>query len=1579
MKKYLLALLAALGLASVGFAAETVFGDSPVAVWRDFHNLTSGGYTLNKDDACTVNEDGSIILGGQGLSLTGLDLENASVLLEVSSIPTSSGSLVSYFVSSGENDQYVTLFKNGTNYYFGDNATTGGGEDASCGTLTLTSNPFMFNHSKVDGTAMLYNPSDTDDKYTRAPLHWSTHNIKSIYIGSYDGVTTEGVKAPLAGLTIKAIYLYSNYYNNSWPTKMNLVAECNGLPYSSLSDALDAVADGGTITLLQDVVLASSLALPNLTLTLDLGGKILSVEGVQTSGVPAIKVDNGTITLKNGTVKGNSPAATYSGSAAVLVSGACTLNLEGVTLVGGDSIDAGMGSALQFNNQAKNAVVTINNSTLQGGTTTASEGEAIKGGSGNAIEMHADVASSVSIAMTGENTLWASEYAAPYSTATACVVYNTGNASSDAHALVAIAASGTINVTGGLLHNVDLSTTSEVVIKVAEPGAISDNMDYVVNGKNAYTITDEGTTVTVAALTAETAEAEINGIFYRSFIGAVNAAAEGETITLRKEVTVTSSYTLKKGVTVEGTVSGVAASVANTRYNTTTYYTTFTEAAAALGSSWTSTLVMLADYTATDNIAIGDISGAGVVAIDTNEQTLTLGDYIFYSGSVEANKAPVQAYDTGTKCWYIGGESKLPDLFKKELTGDVSVQLNGDVYMTASTVLAGENVTIDLNGHEISNASSDSWAMAHAAGLPLFKVGESRLTITDSEGTGSLAQYEGSVFTGGITSVESPTLDNCFTGIVEGVGSVSITGGSYPVDPTPYLAAGYNTSTEDGKITVGKFAAKIGDKGYVSLEAALDAATDGQILKLLADVTTTAENVPTYAGTGTVTIDVNGHTLTSTIGLEGGNILFTGGFGWYMYRNSNYQATDKFIVTPELETCLELAAETKKGNQPSVIELYDDWTVPYDITLPSTHTTSYFAVAEGYDITVDLNGKTVTQEPCQGQPSGGSFTVYGGRLTIVDNSAEQSGKVIGTYSTGYPSGTTIYQSGLAAYCISGELILKGGTFTAEKALEGATKDEGVVRAELPGAKIVLDGAKVLGVNDYAVKNWGEFVFESGIITVEDATETKSILVGDGGTATLNKAPESGLVEIVESSVSTTVNVAGVQYAGKEPLVGEGLETAGDWVVEEGMAVMIAGEPNTFYPTLAEAIAAAKDGETVTLLKSSSGSGIIVPEGTYTTGLTVDFNGKTYTVNEEPLAGSTGTQTQGFQLLKDNNITFKNGKIRATNPEVKMLVQNYSNLTLEGMTLDGTPSAYSTNNIQYVLSNNNGNTVLTGGTTITATDEQIAFDVCRYASYPSVAVTVADATISGTIEVSGNVADAQSATLTLTKDANLSAATLKIANNSLGAVVTKDAAATMGAPAGFDWVAQDDGSQKLTKLDVSESFTVKPNIEIGGEVGKGTLGNDGLISITAKPAEGYAFVGWSGPNDYVALDANTNVTITVDNQTANLIAHFVPTATYTTVTNDLSQTTLGRADLVKWDDILDLSLQNPSIELTVDTDNTPVVFAGIQVMKLSGVAEDGTPQWELVTDATVHSYTEEKIKLQLPTKSNTRFLRVIDHK
>ena len=108
----------------------------------------------------------------------------------------------------------------------------------------------------------------------------------------------------------------------------------------------------------------------------------------------------------------------------------------------------------------------------------------------------------------------------------------------------------------------------------------------------------------------------------------------------------------------------------------------------------------------------------------------------------------------------------------------------------------------------------------------------------------------------------------------------------------------------------------------------------------------------------------------------------------------------------------------------------------------------------------------------------------------------------------------------------------------------------------------------------------------------------------------------------------------------------------------------------------------------------------------------------------------------MHLEKGNTVVMKNGTI-TVKPELygntAMLIQNYCNLTLENMILDGTVLDHPDKPL-YALSNNCGNTVLKGNTVISAKDGDFAFDVCWAASYTDGArVTMEDG-----VKINGDV-------------------------------------------------------------------------------------------------------------------------------------------------------------------------------------------------------------------------------------------------
>ena len=163
-----------------------------------------------------------------------------------------------------------------------------------------------------------------------------------------------------------------------------------------------------------------------------------------------------------------------------------------------------------------------------------------------------------------------------------------------------------------------------------------------------------------------------------------------------------------------------------------------------------------------------------------------------------------------------------------------------------------------------------------------------------------------------------------------------------------------------------------------------------------------------------------------------------------------------------------------------------------------------------------------------------------------------------------------------------------------------------------------------------------------------------------------------------------------------------------------------------FATLIEAVEAVEAKETITVLKDTESVGIVVEGGKE---FTLDFNGHTVTFTTD--VGSTGTISNNMQLLEGSTLVFKNGTLKSASPNGKMLIQNYSSLTLEDMTLDGR-----TDLLLYALSNNSGDVNLIGETNIYVNEGKVAFDVCGFSTYeigPKVTVNTTG-TIEGIIEV-----------------------------------------------------------------------------------------------------------------------------------------------------------------------------------------------------------------------------------------------------
>ncbi|MGE9876460.1 hypothetical protein ACQQ9V_11130, partial [Hornefia butyriciproducens] len=171
------------------------------------------------------------------------------------------------------------------------------------------------------------------------------------------------------------------------------------------------------------------------------------------------------------------------------------------------------------------------------------------------------------------------------------------------------------------------------------------------------------------------------------------------------------------------------------------------------------------------------------------------------------------------------------------------------------------------------------------------------------------------------------------------------------------------------------------------------------------------------------------------------------------------------------------------------------------------------------------------------------------------------------------------------------------------------------------------------------------------------------------------------------------------------------------VLDDADAVAAVGTKK--FASLPEAVAAAKDGDTVTLLKDAEGSGVAIMAKDAKK-LTFDFGGHTYTFNGTGV-GSSGYETQAMHFEKGSTITLKNGTLKVE--RFNMGIQNYANLTLQDFNVDASMNDKCT----YALSCNNGDIKILGSSSLKAAEGKNAFDVCVTTNYPDGARVTVDTT------------------------------------------------------------------------------------------------------------------------------------------------------------------------------------------------------------------------------------------------------------
>ena len=127
-----------------------------------------------------------------------------------------------------------------------------------------------------------------------------------------------------------------------------------------------------------------------------------------------------------------------------------------------------------------------------------------------------------------------------------------------------------------------------------------------------------------------------------------------------------------------------------------------------------------------------------------------------------------------------------------------------------------------------------------------------------------------------------------------------------------------------------------------------------------------------------------------------------------------------------------------------------------------------------------------------------------------------------------------------------------------------------------------------------------------------------------------------------------------------------------------------------FSSAADAVENATDGDEIVIPDNTSTDGLKFPDSKYKgKGISFDLGGNSLLLAST--VGSAGTETNGMQLLKGNNVVFKDGVLTTDSSSCQILLQNYSNLTLDNVDVKAGPVVWE------LLSMNNGITTLKNGT------------------------------------------------------------------------------------------------------------------------------------------------------------------------------------------------------------------------------------------------------------------------------------------
>ena len=595
-----------------------------------------------------------------------------------------------------------------------------------------------------------------------------------------------------------------------------------------------------------------------------------------------------------------------------------------------------------------------------------------------------------------------------------------------------------------------------------------------------------------------------------------------------------------------------------------------------------------------------------------------------------------------------------------------TVRLLANVTLTEAAVFpAGKTVHLNLWGHNITatgtalriNGTTDiqstgSNGVIESTGNVAVAVGDNaKLTVY----SGTLKGREGAVITGTSTGAKieirttKPTLIATDNAVIAGNGSnregkpntILIKGGTFigGIQSEGYIACGIyapwndNVTVSGGTFNITNGAGIVARAGTVKVTGGTFNCGDGQTMGWVGDsknqvpnaalVFDAAANYP--ALTDDSKILVSGGSFSTDpaangVTLADGYVAALNSEGMYKVGKENPVAEINGVKYDTLSSAIAAAEATEGG---ATIKLLKD-----------ISSTNYKVTGK---VTIDLNGHNITASGAEGV-----FYVY----------------------------------------VKGDLTIKGeGTVTAVEDNKAAM----AVWVRSPIAKVTLEG----GTYTQQITNTSDNHFD--LIYVEYGTAYIKGGTYEGATPewTLNCKDEH------YQSKEANIEVTGGTFVGFDPAnnKAEGVNTSflpegytstknddGTYTAKKVTYVARIGE--TRYETLTAAIAAAQNGETVTLLKDVT-TNVTIPAGKT---ITLDLNGKT--LNGGKNNGNAALLNKGTVTIKDSSAT-KTGTIKREDDADKTGTSYYVIKNLGTMTIE---QANVINNSGYKKTNPSGSMV-----------------------------------------------------------------------------------------------------------------------------------------------------------------------------------------------------------------------------------------------------------------------------------------------